>query len=592
MGKTVVGIDLGATDACVALALAGRKPQAVPSAEGARTIPAVVGFTPSGELLVGFAAKRQAVTNASRTLRHARRLLFEKADKAHALGARKITAEEACGAILEVVRETAEAYAGETIDSAVLCGPTWIDDAQRDALVRAAQNAGLEVAAFLFEPLAAVLAHGLEKEEGAILCVYDLGGVSFAVTILQVVGGEIVLRGEAREAIGGDDFDERIADALIENAEKKGVDLRKDVGALARVRDAAEKAKNELSSSPETEINLSFIGKTPGGEPFHVIRTISRMDLELITGDLVEQTIEACGRAIEAAGIERTEVRHVILSGGSTRMTPVREAVKSYFKREPARGIAPDEVIAVGAAMYAVTTFAEVPVAAAVVKVEKLEVAPARGRERVTPLTLALETGGGDAIPIVPRGTPIPVERSFVFTTSVDAQTWTPIHVLIGERDASVDMRTLVRFDLTGIQRAPRGGARIEVKIAVDAASSVTVTARDLASGRKREAKAGLTGDLSLLEIARALDEGERHRYAEQAAELARLRVRAEELLLTADAVLADPSADASALGDVVQLSAELRGLLGSSTDGGIILDIVNQLEAAAVTVLGAGGAA
>ena len=551
MGK-VIGIDLGTTNSCVAVvettATGKIDVRIIPNAEGARTTPSIVGLAASGERLVGQAAKRQSVTNSTNTVFAVKRLMgrkFNAPEVQHQLknvsykilespngdawvqaGGRDMSPPEVSAFILAKMKEIAEAYLGEKVTEAVVTVPAYFDDAQRQATKDAGKIAGLDVKRIINEPTAAALAYGLEKKKSERIAVYDLGGGTFDISVLEIADGVFSVKSTNGDThLGGEDFDQRIVDTFAEEFLKEHeVDLRKNNMALQRLKEAAEKAKHELSSSLETEINLPFIATNAKGEPLHVVKTMTRMELEMLTGDLVERTLEPCKKALEDAKLTPTDIHNVVLVGGMTRMPAVQKAVKGFFGKDPHKGVNPDEVVAAGAALQGAALTDD--------NVEVLLL-------DVTPLSLGVETGGGVFTPLIPRNTTIPTEKSEIFTTSVDNQTFVPIHVLQGERKMSADNRSLARFELTGIPPAPRGVPKIQVTFKIDANGVVSIDAKDLGTGKAQQVKVTPTSGLSLEEVDRLVEEGEKFKFADELRrELAELRNQAETLLYTTEAAL------------------------------------------------------
>ena len=592
----VIGIDLGTTNSCVAIVettgAANRiEVRIIPNAEGARTTPSVVGFPASGERLVGQAAKRQAVTNAQNTVYAVKRLMGRKynepdVDKQRELAAYKIiespngdawvgvagremSPPEVSAFILGKMKEIAESYLGEEVTDAVVTVPAYFDDAQRQATKDAGRIAGLDVKRIINEPTAAALAYGLEKKGSERIAVYDLGGGTFDISILEIAEGVFSVKSTNGDThLGGEDFDQRIVDAIADKfLEENKVELRKDRMALQRLKEAAEKAKHELSSSIETEINLPFIATSGGGEPLHVVRTLTRTDLELLTSDLIERTLAPCKMALDDAKVTPADIHNVVLVGGMTRMPAVIKAVKDFFGKEPHKGVNPDEVVAAGAALQGAALTDD--------KVEVLLL-------DVTPLSLGVETGGGVFTPLITRNTTIPTEKGEIFTTSVDNQTFVPIHVLQGERKMSADNRSLARFELTGIPPAPRGVPKIQVTFKIDANGVVSIDAKDLGTGKSQTIEVTSTSGLSLEEVDRLVEEGDKFKFADELRrELAELRNQAETLLYTTEAALEGYAnlVDADTLEATKAQTQELRGLLEAQADLGSIRESYQKLE-------------
>jgi molecular chaperone DnaK len=592
----IIGIDLGTTNSCVAVAettASGKlEVRIIPNAEGARTTPSVVAFAANGERLVGQAAKRQSVTNAVNTVYAVKRLMGQKFDNPEVerqaavvpykifgapngdawvqVGGRDMSPPEVSAVVLAKMREIAEAFLGEPVTGAVVTVPAYFDDAQRQATKDAGRIAGLEVKRIINEPTAAALAYGLERKDAERVAIYDLGGGTFDISILEIRDGVFSVKSTNGDThLGGEDFDRRILDSLAETFQREhAVDLRKDKLALQRLKEAAEKAKHELSSSLETEINLPFIGQSAGGEPLHIVKTMTRSELELLTSDLVEKTLEPCQKALDDAKLAPADIQNVILVGGMTRMPAVQAAVKQFFGRPPHKGVNPDEVVAAGAALQGAALGGE--------KVEVLLL-------DVTPLSMGVETGGGVFTALIPRNTTIPTEKSEIFTTSVDNQTFVPVHVLQGERKMAADNRSLARFELTGIPPAPRGVPKIQVAFRIDADGIVSVEARDLGTGKVQTVKVKPTSGLTQDEVDKLVVDADRFKYADELRrELAEVRNQAETLLYTTEAALEGYAnlVEATMLEDTRALAKELRTLLETQSDLAQIRDSYQKLEA------------
>ena len=513
MGK-VIGIDLGTTNSCVAV-MEGGDPVVIPNTEGGRTTPSVIAFTKDDERLVGQVAKRQAVTNPQNTVYSIKRFMGRRYEEVPSeieevpyevqresnglatakLGDKTYTPPEISAMVLQKMKQTAEEYLGETVTDAVITVPAYFNDAQRKATTDAGKIAGLEVKRIVNEPTAASLAYGLDKKTDEIIAVYDLGGGTFDISILELGDGVFEVKSTNGDThLGGDDFDQRIIDWLADEfARENNIDLRNDPMALQRLKEAAEKAKCELSSSLQTDVNLPFVTADASG-PKHMNLTLSRAKFEQLVEDLVERTKRPCIQAIKDAGLSPSEINEVILVGGSTRMPKVQEAVKELFGKDPNRGVNPDEVVAVGAAIQAGVLSGDVK------DVVLLD---------VTPLSLGIETLGGVMTKLIDRNTTIPTKKSQVFTTAADSQPSVEVHVLQGEREMSVDNRTIGRFHLDGIPPAPRGTPQIEVSFDIDANGIMNVSAKDMGTNKEQSIRIEASSGLSDAEIDRMVNDAQ-----------------------------------------------------------------------------------
>ena len=538
MGK-IIGIDLGTTNSCVAV-MEGGDAKVVENAEGGRTTPSMVAFTEDGERLVGQAAKRQSVTNPENTLSAIKRLIgrtfddpmtqkdidmvpfdIVKADSGDAWVRSRdenYAPSQISAFILQKMKETAESYLGESVTEAVITVPAYFNDAQRQATKDAGRIAGLDVKRIINEPTAAALAYGLDKGDNRVIAVYDLGGGTFDVSVLELGDGVFEVKSTNGDTfLGGEDFDKRIIDYLADEFKKEqGIDLRQDKLALQRLKEAAEKAKIELSSATQTEVNLPFVTADQSG-PKHLTMKLTRAKLEALVEDLITRTIEPCKRALKDAGLTAGDIKEVVMVGGMTRMPKVFETVKNFFGREPHKGVNPDEVVALGAAIQAGVLQGDIK------DVLLLD---------VTPLSLGIETLGGVFTRLIERNTTIPTKKSQVFSTAEDSQNAVTIRVFQGEREMASDNKMLGQFDLVGIPPAPRGVPQVEVTFDIDANGIVNVSAKDKGTGKEQQIRIQASGGLSDGEIDNMVKEAEEHASDDQKRrELAENRNQAEALI-------------------------------------------------------------
>jgi len=559
MGK-IIGIDLGTTNSCAAVLEAGA-PKIIPNPEGGRTTPSVVAFK-KGEKIVGDAAKRQALTNPNTVISIKRKMgTNEKVE----LEGKKYTPEEISAMILSYIKDYSEAYLGEKVDKAVITVPAYFNDAQRQATKNAGKIAGLEVERIINEPTAAALSYGLEKEEGQTILVYDLGGGTFDVSILELGDGVFEVKSTAgNNKLGGDDFDNRIIDYIVKEFKKdNGVDLSKDKMAMQRLKEEAEKAKKNLSGMVSTQISAPFIAKGDDGEPLHLDMELTRAKFEDLISDLVESTIEPVKKAIKDAKIKKSDINKVILVGGSTRVPLVYETVTKELGQEPSREVNPDEAVAMGAAIQGGVLGGDV---SGIVLLD------------VTPLSLGVETLGGVMTTLIPRNTTIPTSKSEIFSTAADNQPGVDIHVLQGDRPMAADNKTLGNFRLDNIPPAPRGVPQIEVKFDIDANGIVNVSAKDLGTGKEQSITITSTTNLSDEEIEKMRKEAEENKEAdEKRKEEAETKNEAEQLVFQTEKAIKDlgDKADKKDVEEAEDLIKEVKDAL----DKGDIDEIKEKKE-------------
>jgi len=596
MGK-VIGIDLGTTNSCVSV-MEGGDAVVIPNSEGSRTTPSMVAFAEGGERLVGQIAKRQAITNPESTVYGVKRLIGRKHEDAEVkrsaglvpyrivpavngdawveTDGRAYSPAEISAMVLAKMKQTAEDYLGEPVTEAIVTCPAYFNDAQRQATKDAGRIAGLSVLRIINEPTAAALAYGIDKQKAGSterVAVYDLGGGTFDITVLELNLGVFEVKATNGDTfLGGEDFDQRLIDWLARRfREQHGIDLTRDRMALQRLKEAAERAKHELSSATETEVNLPFITADQTG-PKHLAETIDRATLEELCGDLVERTLEPCRTALKDAGVSAQQIDTVILVGGMTRMPKVQEVVKRFFGKEPHKGVNPDEVVAVGAAIQGGVLKGEVK------DVLLLD---------VTPLSLGVETAGGVLTRIIEKNTTVPCKKSQVFSTAVDNQPLVSVHVLQGERGMAADNKTLARFELVGIPPAPRGVPQIEVTFDIDANGIVHVSAKDLGTGKQQQIRITGSSGLTEQEIQRMIRDAEANRADDVVKkELADLKNNAEGLVYTTEKSLEEYSS-ALAADDLAEIHADLDVLKGvlQGGDAAAIKEALTRLEGSAYRI-------
>jgi len=591
----VIGIDLGTTNSCIAVIENGET-VVIPNAEGSRTTPSVVAFTQSGERLVGQVAKRQSVTNPENTVFAVKRLMGRRFDSAEAsrqaqlvpyrlaraengdawvqAAGRIYSPPEISAMVLATIKGIAEAYLGQEVKEAVITVPAYFDDAQRQATKDAGRIAGLEVKRIINEPTAAALAYGLDRKEGQRIAIYDLGGGTFDISILEIHHGVFKVRATHGDTyLGGEDFDHCLIDSLCDRFQKEsGIDLRKDRMALQRLKEQAEKAKHELSSSLSTEINLPFIASDTTG-PKHLVLTLKRSEFEILVVDLIEKSLEPCQQALKDAGLKVTDIDAVVLVGGMTRMPLVRQKVAEFFGREPHKGVNPDEVVASGAAIQGAALTGELE------EVLLLD---------VTPLSLGVETGGGVFHALIPRNTTIPTKKSEVFTTSMDNQPFVPIHVLQGEREMAADNRTLAKFELAPIPPAPRGVPEIEVIFEIDANGIMNVSALDQRSGKQQRVRVVASSGLSQEQVDQLVADAAKFKDTDkQRKELAELTNTANALLYTTERAVIEcvEMVPAAVIDEVKTDIGSLKVLLEAGTDPAAIKEALQRLEVSAYKI-------